>query len=138
MTAAATLVGLSAQRRCGNLSEDCNLSSSSFLCLSQESSQTKSLGWKGSSAPQTRRCFHLCDEHRNEEIKPAAAGDPNLNRPYSIYRIDASCFPEIDTDFRADAVNYDIRPNRLREEEALPPLAPDSANASCIARWRFR
>ncbi len=42
-------------------SEDCRSARASpppsFLCLSQESSQAKSLGWKDSSAPQTRRCW---------------------------------------------------------------------------------
>jgi hypothetical protein len=81
MSAAATLVGLSAQRRCGKLSEDCNLPSSSFLCLSQESSQSKSLGWKRLFRAAEAALLSSCDEHRNEEIQPAVAGIPNLNKP---------------------------------------------------------
>ncbi|PND21048.1 hypothetical protein CN934_15345 [Ensifer sp. MMN_5] len=62
----------------GNVSEDCNVSSFLIPCARhrdpaaarKEFVQPKDLVWLDS-----------CDKHRNEEMKQAAAGGPNLNRP---------------------------------------------------------
>jgi hypothetical protein len=40
------------------------------VCVREEFFQPKDLVW-----------LDPCDEHRDEEIKQAAAGNPNLNRP---------------------------------------------------------
>ncbi|AIL98791.1 hypothetical protein VP03_00185 [Sinorhizobium meliloti] len=51
------------------------------LCLSQRSSGAASAAREEVFQPKDLVWLDPCDEHRDEEIKQAAAGNPNLNRP---------------------------------------------------------
>ncbi|RVP24590.1 hypothetical protein CN080_10400 [Sinorhizobium meliloti] len=54
---------------------------SSSLCLSQRSSSAASAAREALFQPKDLVWLDPCDEHRDEGIKQAAPGIPNLNRP---------------------------------------------------------